>query len=119
MTGDEFDQDLYRILVLDSKAFADRLVEHGFKKPIMPNTFAYDPVAEEYVWSNDMLREVWHGIPLDRLEGVKVQKLLAELGMRRGPRKGAKDTNVISKEDAEKMIAEMRLKRLRELEDWE
>ena len=101
---------------ISNEEFIDRLVRYGFITPIPDDTFVYDPEANSMVWSNDLNRKLWHGIPIRKLQGLNVVGLLAEA--RYEPRK-AEPKESISAEDAEKMMAEMRLRRLRELEDWE
>ena len=101
---------------ISNEEFIDRLVRYGFITPIPDDKFVYDPVAGGMVWSNDLNRKLWHGIPIRKLQGLNVVGLLAEVGYE--PRK-AEPKESISAEDAGKMMAEMRLRRLRELEDWE
>lgn len=100
-----------------NEEFVDRLVRYGFITPIPDDTFVYDPEVGGMVWSNDLNRKLWHGIPIRKLQGLNIVGLLAEVGYE--PKKKETPKESISAEDAEKMMAEMRLRRLRELEDWE
>lgn len=101
---------------ISNEEFIDRLVRYGFVTPIPDDTFVFDPEVGGRVWSNDLNRKLWHGIPVRKLKGLNAVGLLAEVGYE-PKRKAPKES--ISAEDAEKMMAEMRLRRLRELEDWE
>ena len=119
MIGADFSQYMFEALVMQNQEFADRLVRYGFQKPFSDNTLMNDPV-DGIVWTNDFVREkVWHGIPLARGAGLNVVRLMTEMGIERKKSKTDSEEKTISKEDAERIIAEMRLKRLKELEDWE
>ena len=102
---------------MSNEEFVNRLAEFGFISPVPDDAYVFDPVANRMEWSNDLNRMLWHGTPLRRFQGLNVVGLLAETG--RGPRKTPRSENAMSTEDAQKMMAEMRLRRLRELEDWE
>ena len=102
---------------ISNEEFVNRLVRFGFITPIPDNTYVFDPEEKRMEWSNDLNRKMWHGIPIRKLQGLNVVGLLAEVGYE--PKKAKKAENAMSMEDAQKMMAEMRLRRLRELEDWE
>ena len=65
---------------ISNEEFIDRLVRYGFVTPIPDDTFVFDPEMGGMVWSNDLNRKLWHGIPIRKLRGLNVVGLLAEIG---------------------------------------